>query len=50
MLSSLGAVAVGFCQKRSLVAFVGSGHWWILLEGVFGALVGSNPAMVIELA
>ena len=50
MLLSLGAVAIGFRQKRSSVAFVNSVHWWILLEGVFCALVGSNSAMVIELA
>ena len=46
---SLGAVVGvgGFCPKWSSVAFVRSGLWWLLSEEVFGALVGSNPAMVI---
>ena len=35
--------------ERSLVAFFGSSCWWIFSEAVFGALVGSNPEMVIKL-
>ena len=36
--------------ERSLVAFVGSGRRWIFSEAVFGALVGSNPEIIIELS
>ena len=47
LISSLGAVAGGFRWKRLSVDFVGSSRWWILLEAVCGALVCSNPGMVI---
>ena len=60
VISSLGAfdgaIVAGSGRRcyrhweRSLVAFFGSGCWWILSEAVFGALVGSNPEMVIELS
>ena len=50
LLSSLGAVVGGFCWKRSLVDFVDISRRWLLSEVFFGALVGSNPEMVIELA
>ena len=52
----VGALFTGsgrWCSRRwerPLVAFVGSGRRWLSSEAVFGAIIGSKPEMVIDIA